>query len=302
VSAVVLALVASVAYGVSDFYAAVLARRLPTVLIALWSQVLGLLALAAITSLAGQPFVASGFAWGVGGGVVGAAALLVIYRALATGPASVVAPVAAAGVLVPVVVAAVGGDPPSAVALAGIPIVVGGLALVAAGNAVDGLDETQPCAGPRVTRTASLAPGGATGDLRAIGLALVAALGFGIFFVLLDAGTSAAPASELWVVLGVLAGALPTTVAQALREMASLRVTVVLLPVLVVALFDLAGDAALTYATADGDLGVVSVLASLDPVVTVALAVVLLRERLSRRQSGGVVACLVGVVLVGAGG
>jgi drug/metabolite transporter (DMT)-like permease len=307
VLAVALALAASAAYGASDFYAGVLARRLPTVLIALWSQVLGLLGLGAAVALSGQRFDADGFAWGLGAGVVGAIALLAFYRALEIGPASVVAPVSALGVLVAVAVAAIRGEAPGLVGLLGIPLAVAGLALVASANAEDELPETQPCAGPR----AVLAPGrralgvagrrDVPGGRRALGLALVAALGFGVFFVLLDEGTTAGPASELWVIFGVLVAALPTTVAAAVHEMESLRLTRVLAPVAVVALFDLAGDASLTFASAEGDLATVGVLASLDPVVTVLLAVALLRERLPMRQAVGVTGCLAGVLLVAAG-
>lgn len=306
-SAALLAIVASVTYGVSDFYAGVLARRLPTVLIALWSQVVGLVALGIAAAVSGQTFAAAGFAWGVGGGVVAAVALLLFYRALETGPASVVAPVTAAGTLVPVAASIVSGDAPSLLALAGVPLTVAGLALVARGNAEDDLPETQPCAGPGVvvSRQAARVRGesGAAGDTGAgvIALSLAAAAGFGAFFLLLDAGTAAAPDAELWAIVGVLVGALPTTIAAAVRAREPMRLTRLLLPIAVVAVFDLAGDAALTFAVADGDLATVGVLASLDPLVTVLLAMLLLHERLPRWQAGGVGLCLAGVVLVAAG-
>lgn len=302
-TAVVLALTASLGYGASDFYAGVLARRLPTVLIALWSQVLGLLALGAAAALSGQAFSLDGFVWGLGAGVFGAVALLVFYRALQIGPASVVAPVSAAGVLIPVLASTLRGDAPGVVGLLGMPLAIIGLALVASGNAVDDRPETQPCVGPRAAvllgdeREAQISGG----ERRAIGLALIAAVGFGVFFVLLDAGTSAAAASELWVIFGVLVAALPTTVGAAVRERASLSFSLVLAPIAVVAMLDLVGDAALTFATAEGDLATVGVLASLDPLVTVLLAIGLLRERLPPRQAIGVIACLSGVVLVAGG-
>ncbi len=145
---ILLALAASVGYGVSDFYAGVLARRMPTVLVALWSQVVGVVALGAAAALSGQAFAPAGFAWGIGGGVVGAVALLLFYRALEIGPASVAAPVSAAGTLIPVAASVVAGDAPSALGLAGVPVTVLGLALVARGNAQDDRPETQPCVGP----------------------------------------------------------------------------------------------------------------------------------------------------------
>lgn len=184
----------------------------------------------------------------------------------------------------PVAVAAVRGDAPGWIGLAGVPLTVLGLALVASGR-----EDGAPSA-------ADLAAGRA-----ALLLALLAAAGFGSFFVLLDEGTSAAPGAELWVVFGVLVAALLTTFAEAVRVMADMRLSTILLPIAAVALCDLVGDAALTLATARGDLATVGVLASLDPAVTVLLAVVLRRERLPTRQAVGVAACLAGVVLVATG-
>jgi drug/metabolite transporter (DMT)-like permease len=303
-----LAIGASLGYGVSDFYAGVLARRMPIVLIALWSQVVGLLALGGAAVISGQRFALEGFAWGVGGGVIAAVALLLFYRALAIGPASVAAPISAAGTLVPVAASIVSGDAPSTLALAGVPITVAGLALVARGNADDGLDETQACVGPGVVvsrRPPALPPspagGRSTPAVSVVWLSLLAAIGFGAFFLLLDAGTAAAPETELWAIVGVLVGALPTTVAATLRARESFGLSRLLVPIGAVAIFDLVGDASLTFAVADGDLATVGVLASLDPLVTVLLAIALLHERLPRRQAAGVVLCLGGVVLVAAG-
>ena len=57
----------------------------------------------------------------------------------------------------------------------------------------------------------------------------------------------------------------------------------------------------MTFAIADGDLATVGVLASLDPLVTVLLAIAILRERLPRWEAAGVVLCLAGIVLVAVG-
>jgi len=300
VSAAVLALGASVGYGASDYLAGLLVRRIAPVLVAMWSQVLGTAAFVAAALASGQGLPAGGALLGLAAGAVAAAALLLFYRALELGPTSVVAPVGATGTLVPVAVQVAGGDPPSLLALAGVPLAVGGLALVSLGNAEDARPETNPCPGRRAVPLAGVARGLAGGS-SPVGLALGAAAGFGAFFVLLDAGTAAAPDGELWVIAAVLVAALPLTVAAAAVQGAALRPARVLAPIAAVALFDLLGDAALTFATTEGDLATVGVLASLDPLVTVLLAVALARERLPARQAAGVVACLAGVVLLAAG-
>ena len=137
-------------------------------------------------------------------------------------------------------------------------------------------------------------------------LALLAALCFGSFFVLLDLGTAGAEASVLWVALGVEAGSLLTTIGVALfshRHGGSLRLPPVglLVPVGLVGVLAVCGSVSLAYATASGQLAVVSVLASLDILVTVLLARIVLAERLRRLQSAGVVLSVVGVVLISAG-
>ena len=63
----------------------------------------------------------------------------------------------------------------------------------------------------------------------------------------------------------------------------------------------LVGTAAYGIATGSGLVSVVSVLATLNPVVTVGLAVVVLGERLAPRQQAGVATALLGVVLLAAG-
>jgi drug/metabolite transporter (DMT)-like permease len=76
----------------------------------------------------------------------------------------------------------------------------------------------------------------------------------------------------------------------------------VLLPLLVaVGLFDTGANLFVAFGTTKGAAGIVAVLSALYPVVTVALARLVLGERLSRgRRAGGAVA-LAGAALVAAG-
>jgi drug/metabolite transporter (DMT)-like permease len=69
-----------------------------------------------------------------------------------------------------------------------------------------------------------------------------------------------------------------------------------------IGLADTGGNALFAAAAAEqGLVSIVSVLASLYPVVTVALARIYLRERVGRVQEAGAAATLAGVVLVSAG-
>ncbi len=84
--------------------------------------------------------------------------------------------------------------------------------------------------------------------------------------------------------LGVQLGSLPTTLGMALVARRGKLLPPPLRQLALVAaigLLDVAADGFLTYATALGELGVVSVLSSLDPVVSVLLAQVISREHLA---------------------
>jgi len=69
----------------------------------------------------------------------------------------------------------------------------------------------------------------------------------------------------------------------------------------VVGILDVVGNLLFAIAVTEGLIGVVSVLASLYPVVTVALARAIHHERLSRTQAFGVVAAFAGVALLAGG-
>jgi drug/metabolite transporter (DMT)-like permease len=279
---VALGLGSGLCWGAADFFGGLQSRRLAALAVVLWSQVAGALLLAAALALQGEPPTAAALAWGFAAGAAGGSALLLFYRGLAEGAMSVVAPVAACGALVPVVAAAVRGELPSAPALLGIAAAVTGVVLVS----------RAPDPGQH--------PGGRPG--RVLALALSAALGFGLYLVLVDAGTATPGASPLWVVAGGRTGSLLLLSAIALtgRSRAGWpgrRAGAVAL----VGIADTSANLLFALAATSGNLAVVGVLGSLYPVATVLLARVLLRERLSTAQNAGVVLALTGVGLLAAG-
>ena len=122
--------------------------------------------------------------------------------------------------------------------------------------------------------------------------------------LLVDQGGVAAGGGVLWVALGVQLGALPTTLAGVLgsrgRHGLGIPDPALLLPVALLTVLNLCGDSFLAYAVTRGDLAVVSVLASLAPVVTALLARALTAERPSRPQTAGAILALLGTVVVSA--
>ena len=107
---VLLALAASLCWGTADFTAGLKARTVALPVVLLVTQGVGLPMAVLIVALNGRPFPGAGPALaslGAGVGVIGG---LACFYALATGTMSVVAPIAATGVAIPVVVGVLGGD------------------------------------------------------------------------------------------------------------------------------------------------------------------------------------------------
>jgi drug/metabolite transporter (DMT)-like permease len=284
--AAVLALLSAVVYGSGDFVGGLVARRLPPAAVVLRSNLVGLLGLVAIAPLfASDDVGAADLAYGAGGGVVGGIGVLLLYRGLAVGTMSVVAPITAVlAAAVPVAFGLVDGERPSALALAGIPV-----ALVAIGLLARDPDAAGPAEG---TPAAVLL------------MALGAGLGFGLFFVGLD---KASDDSGMWplvagrgasVVLFALIALFVRSArvgSRAAREGSTPRL------ILLCGICDSGANALFLLATHQGLLTLVAVLGSLYPASTVLLATTLTHERLARTQVVGVVLALAAVVLITVG-
>src|SRR3954452_12411454 len=153
----------------SDFGGGLMARRSALVAVLGISQAVGLAGVAVIVAVKGGPAPAlSDLLPAAGGGVAGMIALAAFYRGLAIGTMSIVAPISATGAAVPVFVGLATGDRPGAIVLVGIVVAFVGVVLAARDEAPEG----------------SVAAATAH---RSVLLALVAALGFGTFFVGMDA-------------------------------------------------------------------------------------------------------------------
>jgi len=302
-TAILLALGSSVGYGVSDFLASRVARRVAPVLLVLYSQALQGVVLLVVVVAVRQPYSGAGLAWGAAAGAVGAAGLVAYYQALATGQTAIVAPLASSGAVLPLLVDLAGGERPSAPALAGLVLVLVGIAVTSLASAEEE-DEDVPAPaptwhGPPAPRRRVAVPRPPAPVL----LALVAAVCFGLFFVGVDRGGEAAGGGVLWVALGVQVGALPTTLAGALGARGrhlGIGDRAQLWPVGLLTVLNLSADASLAYAVTRGDLAVVAVLGSLAPVVTAALAHTLTAERPAAAQTAGAALAVLGTLVVSA--
>jgi drug/metabolite transporter (DMT)-like permease len=148
VTALLLALASSASYGASDFLASRVTKRLSPVLLVLYSQAAQGLVLLVIVLAVRQPFAQVGLAWGAAAGALIAIGLVVYYRALATGPTAFVAPLAASGAVVPVLVDLVLGELPGVPEMVGVLIVGAGIVVTTLATSREPNEEpTPPCRG-----------------------------------------------------------------------------------------------------------------------------------------------------------
>jgi drug/metabolite transporter (DMT)-like permease len=277
VTAIALALGASLLWGVGDFLGGLGSRRLATLTVLAVSELAGWIAVLVVV-LAARPDAPPGKAVGAAvlAGIGGCIGLGGLYRGMAVGAMGVVAPISSAAAVIPVAVGLARGERPSALQLVGMAVVLAGVVLV------------------------SREPGGA-GRARfaaGAGLALLAAAGFGAYFVFIDVASEDGAAFAVLVSRGA-ATVLALGAALALR---SGRPPARMLPALcAIGLFDVSANGLLALALNEGLVSVVSVIASLYPVVTLALAYAVLGERVSRTQEVGVAGALAGVAVISAG-
>lgn len=275
--AIVLALGAAVSYGVGDFLGGLSSRKAHVLTVLALSQLVGAAAVGVWAGVAAESFLGGGAAAAaMAAGLCGAIGLGALYRGMAIGAMGIVAPISGISAAIPFGVGVAQGERPSALQVLGAVVALTGLAVV------------------------SRTPGG-PGRQRAagVGLALVSAAGFGLYFVFLDL---AADDSVPWSVLVARLTSSALAVTALLVVGAALAPDRGLLPTIVgVGVCDTGANVLFALSTTRGYVSVASVLTSLYPAVTVALAAAVLRERVGRGRLAGAAAVLAGAAAIAAG-
>jgi uncharacterized membrane protein len=273
VLALTLALSASLAWGLSDFVAGLLGRRLGVGRVAFWSQLFGVPPLLIAVAVSGSP--PPPFAevlWGALAGLLTALGLSLLYWAMAMDMISVVAPVAALAPVIPVLTGVLLGDRLPALRWIGVASAVIGVLLLSIQR-----DQGKSRPVPR----------------RSLAVAALAAASFGCWFVVMHNATNGGFSWAILIQRAISASILGIVLAS---QRVNARPQMRLVPALaIVGLLDLAGTALFSVSSHVGLLGVVSVLASLYPLVTIVLALSILKERVNTFQRSGMVVALVAV-------
>lgn len=276
---ILLSLVTAAVYGSGDFCGGLAAKRTSVIRVVTGSHLVGLIGVGAIAPFLAERAQPRDLILGAIGGAFGGLAIGLLYRRLAVGPMHVVAPLTAiTSALVPTAWGVAIGERLS------IPVWIG----ITCGLLAIGLISS--------SSAATHAPV----TLQVVGESLLAGCGFGAFFILLDATESV---SAPWPVVTsrVLTTVCLISFLSFKRQPIFERDGVTLGLVAATGVFDVAANLGFLYATQRGNVAVVSLLTSLYPLSTVALARIILGERMTSLQGWGVVVALGATGLIAAG-
>ncbi|HEY8725739.1 MAG TPA: DMT family transporter [Gaiellaceae bacterium] len=272
---IALALSASLTWGFADFFGPLKGRTLGALRVLVYVQLGGLVGIAVVVAVRGKGPADVAALLAIPAAVSGTLGLYAYYRGMAVGAMSIVAPIAGISAAVPVVFGIATGDRPSLWQWLGIAAALGGVFL------------------------ASREPGRRGKVAAGVGLALLAAIGFGGYFPPMHAAGNA----DFWwaALIFRMTSASVILAAVAIRR-PSLAIEPIQVPLLVlIGIGDMLGNLLFAAASTSGLVSITSVLASLYPIVTVVLARLVLKERVARSQEAGIVLTLAGVALISAG-
>jgi drug/metabolite transporter (DMT)-like permease len=275
VTALLLAIGSSLAYGCADFLGGLGARKahvLRTVMIAAPASLAVELLL---WPLLGASFSTATLGWGAASGAASAAAFALLYRTLAIGPMNVLSPVTAlVSAALPVAVGLLQGEHLGAAGLMGLPLALVAVVLISAGH---GAGSARP------SRTALLLAFGAGA---AVALQLV-------FLHQAPTDSGVAP-----LIIGRAVSSAVTSTAAGLlhRRLGSERPAYAMSAA--AGVLDSVANLLFLLASRSGDLAVVAVITALYPAGTVLLARSVLAERVHRGQLVGLGTAAVAVSLL----
>jgi len=290
---ILLGLTTALCWGSADLLARFATRKIGTFRTMLYMQLTGLVLMtAALHWLGGWGHLADGsgwkpWVWGISAGILNTAATLALYRSFEIGKMSIVAPISASYPALTMLLSAITGERLTVARFAGLGLILVGVVIVARGEVAQGdanpLDEKAH-------------PGKKN---LGVGWALMASGGFGVMFWLL--GIRVVPlvgsAPSVWAIrltsfLMTAAVLLLLRRPMALPQKGSNRW------ILGVGILDTSAYVFNNYGMMHEQVSVVSVLASLYGAVTVALAAILLGEKISRMQWLGIASIFVGIILI----
>ncbi len=275
---ITLSIIACFGWGIADFIGGFKSRTLPILAILLISTLTGVILLIPITFGMGVPLPReANLLWAIPAGPIGLAAMFLLYKSLSVGTMSVLAPISATGVIMPVIWGLVCGDAMSGLSLVGIFMAIFGSLLAV-------MEKT---------------PGKETKQLtRGVGLAVGSAFFVGLYFIFMDTASTHHP---VWASLIMRSTTLISLIPALLMTRTSIKMgRGSFLTILFMGLADTLAAFSFALAASNGMLSQVAVISAMYPVITVSLSTWFLRERMAGIQAVGVFFAITGVVLISA--
>lgn len=279
----IFALLAAAIYGAADFLGGTVAKRASTLAAVVATQGAGLVLLLLFAPLMLDAVItANDVLFGALAGLTGSVGVALLYRGLAMGPMSVVAPITAVcAVVIPLIAGLLFGERLTPLAALGVATAIASVVLLG--------QDTSPA-------PANEPPRSAAHVAQAVRIALASGVAIGGFFVCL--GQTASPAG-LWPLAISRTVSVTVFLAVALLTRQAWRVPVAAVPPAVACgAMDMIANGLYLAAVREGQLSLVATLASLYPASTVLLARMVLGERLGRWQQVGVAAAVAAIVLI----
>lgn len=274
IASIVFGLTSALVWGAGDFLGGLSSRRSSVLGALLINESSGLLILIACAFLFQEPFPSNvQIGWGIAAGLAGTVGLGALYWGLSSARASIVAPVSAViAALIPAVYTAVTIGLPDTTKQLGFAVAIAAIILVSYSNQ-------------------------GVGEMHALGLAVLAGLGFGLFFIFIHQSGDGGTFFPLVFARGV---SIPIVLGIVLWRRSPLPSRSVLPTAVASGILDAGGNVFFLLSTQFGRLDVATILASLYPASTVVLSRIVLGERTVRLQQLGVVAALIAIVLIAA--
>lgn len=273
---ITLSIVACFGWGIADFIGGLKSRSLPTLIILIISTLTGIFLLVGILLFSDIPFPHDPLLfWAIPAGFIGVGAMFLLYRSLALGTMSVLAPISATGVILPVVWGIFSGDTLSGFCIMGIVIAVIGSLLAV-------MEKDPKKKGKKLTK--------------GIGLAAGSAFFVGLYFITMDMACTYHP---VWASMIMRSSTLLFLIPLIFFTKTSVRISRTHLPLICfMGIMDTVAAFCFAMATFKGMLSQVAVISSLYPAVTILLSTIITGERIQKIQVSGVILALAGVTLI----
>lgn len=282
---VLFGLSAAISWGISDFSGGVATKKINVFYVLIFSQIIGLSSLLIAIAISGESSDDINLFWPILAGIFGGVGLISLYRGLAVGQMSVVAPLSAViSTGIPVIYSII---------TEGFPKLLHIIALVIASLAIIFLSLN--------SKKIGISPSETTNGFSNLIYGVTSGVGFGLFFILINQFKSG---SVYWLLIFLRLSSISLFILivivikpqiRAVKESGSIIENWKIITL--AGIGDTFGNIFFTFATQNGRLDISAMVSSLFPLTTIFLAWIFYKEKISPYQKFGISAAIGAVLL-----